>query len=324
MTPKTRGRIAGTLKVAVTLSLLTVSFRLIRLDTFMESLRTANPGFLALSALIIVLGGFAGAGSWYCVLRTRLPSLTYREVAACHWSGMFFNSFLPSNVGGDVVKGYIVARDQGQTGFVVTSLVLDRVINLGMLLCIGVFTLLLQLGQTWWAVGFLALLVVLLCAVLVSARWLRDWVRRWPNAGVRGKLAALAEPVFDLAATPRLLLPTLLAAFGSQFLKIWHNTFVILALGLKIPAFCVWYVIPLFGVVSALPVSIGGLGLRELVAQSLSGPMQLDNTHLVTLSLAGHLMVVMVNMLGVLPFLFARRRKAAIGLSNATRGGDEP
>lgn len=307
MTPKTRGRIVGTLKVAVTLSLLAVSLSLIKFDTLLESLRTANVGLLALSALIIVFGGFAGAGSWYCVLRTRLPTLTYRAVAACHWSGMFFNSFLPSNVGGDVVKGYIVARDQGQTGFVVTSLLLDRVINLGMLLCIGVFTLLLQLRQPLWAAAFLAALAVLLLAVLASSRRLCKGMRRWPNAGVRGKLAALLEPVFELAATPRLLFPTLLAAFCSQFFKIWHNTFIILALGLKIPAFCVWYVIPLFGMVSALPVSIGGLGLRELVAQSISGPMKLDNTHLVTLSLAGHLMVVLVNMLGVLPFLFARR-----------------
>ncbi len=310
MTPKTRRRIVSALKVAVTLSLLAVALKLIKFDTLMESLRTANYGLLAVSGAIIVGGGFAGAASWFCVLRTRLPGLTYRDVAACHWSGMFFNSFLPSNVGGDVVKGYIVARDQGQTGFVVTSLLLDRVINLGMLLCIGFFTLLIQLGRPLFAAAFLVLLAALLIAVLASARRLRDGVRRWPAAGLRGKVAALAEPVFELAATPRLLFPTLLAALCSQFFKTWHNVFVILALGLKIPTFCVWYVIPLFGIVSALPVSIGGLGLREMVAQGISGPMAIDNTHLVTLSLAGHLMVVLVNTLGVLPFLLARRKKS--------------
>jgi len=306
MTPKTKSRLKGLAKLAVTLTLLALAFRMIRFDTLLESLRHADYGLLAVAAAIIILGGFAGAGSWYCILRTRLPSLPYRAVAACHWSGMFFNSFLPSNVGGDVVKGYIVARDQGQTGFVVTSLLLDRVINLGLLLCMGVFTLLLQLGDRLWAAGFLVLLAGLLLGVLASARWLQGKVRRWPQAGLRGKVAALLDPVFELAATPRLLFPTLLAAFASQFLKTLHNVFVILALGLKIPTFCVWYVIPLFGMVSALPVSIGGLGLREMVAQGISGPMHLDNTHLVTLSLAGHLMVVLVNMLGALPFLLRK------------------
>jgi hypothetical protein len=309
MTPITKARLKSAIKLTVTLSLLAFSLSLIKFDTLKTCLRHADYALLAVSALIILLGGFAGAASWYCVLRARLPTLTYRGVAACHWSGMFFNSFLPSNVGGDVVKGYIVARDQGQTGFVVTSLLLDRVINLGMLLCIGGFTLLLQLGEPLWAAGFLTLLGALLLGGLASARWLRDRVRRWPGTGAIGKAASLLEPVFELAATPRLLFPTLLAAFASQFLKTLHNVFVILALGLKIPTFCVWYVIPLFGVVSALPVSIGGLGLRELVAQGLSGPMRIDNTHLVTLSLAGHLMVVLVNMLGVLPFLLRRAQQ---------------
>ena len=311
MTLQTKNLLKGSLKLVVTLGLLAVAFRMIRFDTLMASLRHADYGLLALSALIILCGGFAGAASWYCVLRTRFPALGFRAVAACHWSGMFFNSFLPSNVGGDVVKGYIVARDQGQTGFVVTSLLLDRIMNLGMLLCIGGFTLLLQLGHPMGAAGFLVLLVLLLLAVLFSARWLRGKVQRWPRHGLQGRAADLLDPVFELVATPQLLFPMLLAALASQFLKTWHNVFVILALGLKIPTFCVWYVIPLFGIVSALPVSVGGLGLREMVAQWLSGPMQVDNTHLVTLSLAGHLMVVLVNMLGVIPFMSKKCRRAS-------------
>jgi uncharacterized membrane protein YbhN (UPF0104 family) len=309
MTPQAKSRLKTAIKLTVTLSLLALAFRMIRFDTLLESMHHADYSLLAASAVIIIFGGFAGAASWYCVLRTHLPEVGYRAVAACHWSGMFFNSFLPSNVGGDVVKGYIVAHDLGKVGFVVTSLLLDRVINLGMLLCIGIFTLLLQLGQRLWAAAFLVLLVGLLLGVLASARWVQDKVRRWPRAGLCGKIVTLLEPVFDLAATPQLLFPALLAAFVSQLCKTWQNIFVILALRLSIPVFCVWYVIPLFGVISALPVSIGGLGLREMVAQWLAGPMQVDNTHLVTLSVAGHLMVVLVNMLGVLPFLLRRHLK---------------
>ena len=296
-------RLKGAAKVAVTLTLLALALRLTHFETLMESLRHADVTLLAASALLITLGGFAGTGSWYCILRTRLPSLTYLKVAGYYWSGMFFNSFLPSNVGGDVVKGYIVTRDQGQAGFVVTSLLLDRAINLSLLLCIGVFALLLQLGQPLWGAGFLVLLGLGVAGVLASSRWLHARVAAWPRDSRRGRAAGLLEPVFELAATPRLLFPTLLAAFASQALKTANNVILIFALGLKIPALCVWVVIPLFGMVSALPISIGGLGVREMVAHGIAGPMHLNNTHLVTLSLAGHLMVVLVNMLGALPFL---------------------
>ena len=306
MTPKTAKHITGALKLAVTLALLAAALRLIRLDALLESLRDADPGWLAVAAALLLLGGFAGAASWFCILRLRLPALAYREAAACHWSGMFFNSFLPSNVGGDVVKGYIVARDQGQAVFVVASLLLDRAINLGMLVSIGVFALLLQRGHRLCAAGFLALLALGLAAVIALARRFQQRTHAWPQAGLRGKLARLLAPAAELAATPRLLAPALLAGLASQLLKTWHNVFLIHALGLAIPTFCVWYVIPLFGVVSALPLSVGGLGLREMVAQLLSGPLALDNTHLVTLSLAGHLMTVLVNMLGLVPFLLRK------------------
>jgi hypothetical protein len=54
----------------------------------------------------------------------------------------------------------------------------------------------------------------------------------------------------------------------------------------------------------------GGLGVRELTAQAVAGPLGLDNTHLVALSLAGHRLVVAVAMLGAIPLL-ARRRNGA-------------
>jgi hypothetical protein len=101
--------------------------------------------------------------------------------------------------------------------------------------------------------------------------------------------------------------PLLLAALASQAFKTLSNLFIIYAFDLEIPALSMWMVIPLFGVVSALPISIGGLGVRELTAQAVAGPLGLDNTHLVALSLAGHALVAAVGMLGAIPLLTRRR-----------------
>ena len=129
-------------------------------------------------------------------------------------------------------------------------------------------------------------------------------------AGWRGSARALVREACAFAGAPRRLAPLLLAAFASQVLKTWSNLFIIRALGLAIPPLSMWMVIPLFGVVSALPVSIGGLGVRELTAQAVAGPLGLDNTHLVALSLAGHALVVAVDMLGAIPLLTRRRNGA--------------
>ena len=313
-------------KLAVTLVLLAVALCTVHIDTLAASLRGADIGPMLAAALLLVLGGFAGAASWFCILRLRLPGLRFRDAAVCHWIGMFFNSFLPSNVGGDAVKGWLVSRaasgaqPEGRVGFIVVSLLLDRVVNLAMLLGIGCFAL--SLERLGWpaAIGFLGLCALVVMAAMAFSRRTRcaDLAqdadepetppRRWKLL-----LRSLAADLLALAGEPRRLFPLLLAAFASQLLKTGSNVFVVLALGLKMPLFCVWYVIPLFGVVSALPVSIGGLGVREMVASAVAEPLQIDNTHLVALSLAGHMLTVLVNLLGALPLMFKGIRRASGG-----------
>jgi len=309
MNPNTRNHLMIAIKVAVTVALLAVTFRMIGPGVLLERAGGAHAGVFSLALLVLIFGGFAGAMSWFCILRTRLPAITYRQVGACHWIGMFFNSFLPSNVGGDVVKGYAMARDQGQAGFVVTSVLLDRALNLAVLLGIGVFALLLRTARAAWAAAFLLGVLALIPAAVAAARRFRRSRRPPAGEGIRGRRAALVDAILDWVAAPRLFIPALGAALASQLFKTWSQVFVIRALGLALPVFCVWTVIPLFGMVSALPVSIGGLGVRELAAQRLAGPLQFDTTDLVALSLGGHLAVVLVNLLGAVPFVLGRRRK---------------
>ncbi len=283
---------------------------MICLDTVWDRFRHVSLPQLAQAAALLTLGGFAGAASWFRVLRTRFPELTYRSAAVFHWKGMFFNSFLPSNVGGDVVKGYIVARDRGQTGFVVTSLLVDRAINLGMLVCIGVIAFLLHAGHIWGAAAFLLLVFLSAAGAMACARSLRARLSVTDASGWRAATVRGLDAVCELTASPRRLFPVLAAAFASQFLKTWQNLFVLRALSLAIPEACIWSVIPLFGVVSALPISIGGLGVREMVAQHISAPLGIDPSQLVAFSLASQLTVVLVNMLGVLAFLWKTTPRA--------------
>ncbi|NLC81499.1 MAG: hypothetical protein GX748_09970, partial [Lentisphaerae bacterium] len=66
MTEAARKRLTLLMKAAVTLALLAVALRWVRLDVLAASLRRAQPGPLLAAALLLVLGGFAGAASWFC------------------------------------------------------------------------------------------------------------------------------------------------------------------------------------------------------------------------------------------------------------------
>ncbi len=306
------------IKVCVSLGLLAVSFRFVDAQAVWRLFDAPDPWNLGVAAALLVAAGFCGAGAWFHILRVRLPHIPFAAVAAAHWSGMFFNSFLPSNIGGDVVRGYQIARDSGQTAFAVTSLFIDRFIGLSFLTGFGLIAFVVGCGQTAFAAVLVLTALAAVIAAHLAARRAAPLLRIRLACGTTSRMERALAPALEVAASPRHALPLLACAGATQALRIWQNVFIIRALGLEVPESAVWGVSPVFGLVSALPLSIGGLGVRECAAQALAGPAGLDAAHLTALSLAGHLLVVLVNMLGAGPFLFTKRHRL-----RALRAGDK-
>lgn len=299
--------VTSLIKLCVSLGLLAVSFRFVDARAVCRLFDAPDPWNLGVAAVLLVAAGFSGAGAWFHILRVRLPHIPFAAVATAHWSGMFFNSFLPSNIGGDVVRGYRIARDSRQTTFAVASLFIDRFIGLSFLTGFGLTAFLIGRGQNACAVALVLGTVAAAVAAHLAARHALPLLRNRAGNGTATRVAQALAPALEVAASPRHALPLLAYAGATQALRIWQNIFIIRALGLHVPESAVWVVIPVFGLVSALPLSIGGLGIRECAAQALAGPVGLDAAHLTALSLAGHLLVVLTNMLGLGPFLLARR-----------------
>lgn len=317
---KTRRVVIEIAKYGVSAALLVVVYRLISVEQSVELFRRARYGILVFSFLTLLAGACVGTLSWYYVLRVRIPDVALRDVFASYWTGLFFNSFLPSSVGGDVIKAYRTVRSYREPGFVITSILVDRVINLLVLVSIGILASLLALKRMWLAGWWCGTVSV---AVALAGFLSRGMIRRLANRrrdGPSGRMAKLAVPLLELAASPRHFGPVLLAALGSQFCKITQNLFVIHALHLSIPMGYAYFLIPVFGVVSAVPVSIGGLGVRELVAQGLANPLGVDMTAMAALSLGGHIMVMIANSVGVVPFLMGNAKDAGRGPPDV-RGG---
>ncbi|MFA7173565.1 MAG: lysylphosphatidylglycerol synthase transmembrane domain-containing protein, partial [Kiritimatiellia bacterium] len=139
---KHHGRMLLTIKLAVSLLFVWFVLRKINLVEVMEHLRGADTMQLFYAVATLTAGGFAGAAAWFAVLKSSHYTLSYQRVAVMYWCGMFFNSFLPSNIGGDFYKGYLLVKGSGGglTKAAITML-LDRLINLSVLVVIGILSL---------------------------------------------------------------------------------------------------------------------------------------------------------------------------------------
>lgn len=290
-------------KLTVSLIFLWFVLRKVNLADIMGHLRGADRVQLLYAAATLIAGGFAGAVSWLAVLRSNGYTLSYRRVAAIHWCGMFFNNFLPSNIGGDFFKGYLLVKGSGGgVERAAVTIVLDRLINLSVLVLIGILSFCLFFAHYLWAAAAVALSLGALLLLRTLAH---------TQVGVGGgRVVRFIRSILSFFKNGRGCTAAFIAAMLSQGLKIGCHLFLIRALGLDLALHSIWYVIPIFGVISALPISIGGIGLREYAALGVAGALALRPEELVALSLSSHLLCAAVNALGLVPFIWMRHQDA--------------
>jgi glycosyltransferase 2 family protein len=223
-------------------------------------------GYLAMHLLGIV--------KWRMTVNVAGAGLGLLPAARCYYSGLFANTFLPSIVGGDVVRaGMALRHSQSKTGLIVGSL-LDRILDTMSLACVAGIGLLALPGPIdsqsraiFLTVGVLGAAGV---AVLAGLLYLVP-ARRFPFRA-RRKLVALRSSLAAVWRRPHYVLGSLLLAVVLQALLVVLNAWLGQLCGLEQPL-AVWlFVWPLAKLAAMLPVSQGGIGVRELALAALFQP----------------------------------------------------
>lgn len=267
-------------------------------------------GALAVAVLSIGLWTFR----WQQVLHAlelpaALPPLLSHTLA-----GLFVSNFLPTTIGGDVVRASRLAATNGHRKVSAASVVLERLtgfvaLPLITLVALAVKPSLLRLGTASQvalvlSLGPLAALTAFM--VLAAHPWLGERLggRRWLGLAMTVHLGlvrfrrhpALAATVVGAALVYQLSL-VLIAWMGAH------------ALGLSVGWAAMMAFIPVVVIAQALPLSIGGLGLREGALVVLLGPLGVADSHAVALGLLLYAINMAVSLLGAPAFLVGSRRR---------------
>src|SRR4030095_16732349 len=116
----------------VTVGLLWLLVRGLALALF-EALFLRLPLWFYLTSLLVVLGGqVLYAWRWHVLLNAAGVEPPFSVTMRQYFIGIFLNNFLPSTVGGDVEKVYLLGREYGYRR-VTASIMLDRLLGIGML-----------------------------------------------------------------------------------------------------------------------------------------------------------------------------------------------
>lgn len=253
------------------------------------------------AAIAMYLGlHLIGVTKWRLLVNVAGARLSFSQAIRAYYYGLFGNIFLPSIVGGDVIRiGMALRASRSKSGLVLGS-VIDRLLDvLGLALIAGVGAWLSPRALDPQSRGiFLGVLVLLTVVGSVGMAILLLFpVRRFPFK-MRRKLVQVGQAVRATAGSSWALGVALLLGMLLQSLLVVLHYWIGLVIGIDIPLYVWLFVSPLAKISGLLPVSLGGIGIREAAQAALLAPFGVSAVRAVAAGLVFEVVIIVCGLLG--------------------------
>ncbi|MDZ7338464.1 MAG: flippase-like domain-containing protein [candidate division KSB1 bacterium] len=259
------------LKVLVSAALVALIIWRIGLDRLRESLSGVNPWWLGAAAVVFTASNLLGAVQWAMLLRARGIGLSLRQVVGYYFVGLFLNNFLIGYVGGDAFRVFDAARASGNTAGAVSSVLFDRLVGFATLTSVAVVAAVAWHHYSGHATsltiaGGVLILWVLVLLFFFSRRFARPIVyvfNRVLPLGLKNRAKQVYDQVNEYRHQRALLGQVLALSLVVQLLRIGVHYLTALALGVRVSFAFFLVFVPIIAFLASLPISVGGIGVRE-------------------------------------------------------------
>jgi uncharacterized membrane protein YbhN (UPF0104 family) len=273
-----------------------------------------QPGYLLAAVLLYVFLQVASSVRWRLLAQAQGFDGPLVRYVAYYYIGMFFNLALPTSVGGDVVRVWYLAGQQGSgpvTGRRVAALVsvlaerVNGVVMLVALACVSAMFCPVALKEwiTWTVIGIgmTTLLVIITAPALRTAFAVFPWLAASPKLA---HLRRLADGGWSYYQQPGVLAAATLLSVVVQVGNAAIGYLIGQALGLPVPALYYGLIVPLVALLALVPISVNGMGLREVGFIALLAPLGIDAAEAVTFGLLMFAVTATVSLGGVAVYLW--------------------
>ncbi|MBO0329317.1 lysylphosphatidylglycerol synthase transmembrane domain-containing protein [[Muricauda] lutisoli] len=277
MTEKLRKKLLTALKIIVSAVLIYFIFTKIELNDVLKTLKKSNPFYLFLALLFFVFSKVLSAfrtNLYFHQIGAKVSQLSNLKL---YLLGMFYNLFLPGGIGGDAYKGYVIQKEyQPGTKKVVSSLLLDRLS--GMLLLFVYACMLALLSKNEFFQSFYWLIVVAI-PLSVNVFWF-----------VNKTFFSTTLPIFWQSVGFSALV---------QLAQLVCVLFILKSLSVDLDTVEYLFVFLVSSIVSVIPLTIGGIGSREVTFLYGAKWLGLDESTSIGISFTFFLITALTSLLGV-------------------------
>jgi glycosyltransferase 2 family protein len=301
--------LANNVKLLFTIILLLLVFNSVDISKIGHDLKSLD--LLSLAFLLFVYW----AGQMLCSERWRLFAAalqmggSYKSYIQMYFAGMFFNIGLPSLIGGDIIKAYIVSHRNGKPFQIgLASVLQDRAAGLiALLLCGSLAILIVPISwrgfPLWTAYIALWIAIMMLAWLVLKGKILygkhlipqsRTLFQKVLSQTVEFHKALIVGRFSSGAASRIIFYSCLYSILG---LWLFHRITVIAGYHIAIIPFTALF--PLVTIATMLPITIGGLGVREWFYVEALALLGIPRDQGLVISLATSALLLICNAIGV-------------------------
>ena len=304
---------SGFVKVALSLVLLVIVLSQLSLAELWRELQGADWRLFGLAVLSYLVGVGIRAYRWQILFRALGERMPFWRLVELYLIGMFFNHFLPTGIGGDVVKIYEVSRRESRASVAISTTLADRLTGILGSSLVALVAVLVDRRD----VPELLVQAVLIVSLSIVAGTLMITQRRLLDA-IIGRIGLLRR-VVSLPRVQRLyqaltgytladIARTVLVSLPFTATLILTQVFIARSLGVDLALKYFMLFVPLIALANTLPISFNGLGVREGTYQLLFVPVGVSVASAVAMSLVFHVVRLIIGLVGGVVYLFSNVR----------------
>lgn len=306
------------IQLAVTIGLLWWIFRDQEQNAAMLSaLKVSHTAWLIPGLAALGIGLLLQAQRWKILLQVQGITISYLRSLRILLVGMFFNLFLLGATGGDIVKIFLIMREApDKKAGALLSVFIDRVVGVLALAAVSAVVILLRwndlMAHEVTRYGVATAGVILGGSIgFIAVAWLTgrfDLTRKLPHwLPAREKIIEAAGAFLEYARAGKSVGTAFLISIPAHLLMFSTFWFGAKAFAAGLNLLSIYCVMPIVATVTALPISIGGAGLREGLFIKILGALYGTPESIATLvSLSGFMMTVFWSLVGGLVYILYR------------------
>jgi uncharacterized protein (TIRG00374 family) len=269
-----------------------------------------------LVVMAFITGHIVGVIKWRLFINLGTKKLPVFTAFRCYFAGLFSNFFLPSAAGGDIIRAGLAIRYNDEKEAVIVGSVLDRFLDtssLGVIILIGALFSQTSLDRGDWSI-LLVLFISIIAIIVATFLFIIFPIPHILPKKIIEFFERIKGVIKQLVRNPHK------AFLGFLLAILIQSSFVILssilgkACNIDLPLHVWFFAWPLAKLVAMIPISLGGLGVREMALAAILDRFGIPLSSSVGLGLLWETVIIAAGIFGGFFYFFTNKNMSMSNL----------